>query len=229
MSLPVKGGRKPPPMPRNSDTDDEEDLSDLEVRPPPPPASGSFRARVARLQVFNQADGKKVRAIIFAINDPKEQEKLNRNEPSQQGKEIIFRLQFDGNFYQQTMRALGALGFAYDTWPEGQGNARVLPWAKMKEVLTPAEIAKAPHFTITIKATEGKGDRVGDVFENITKIEAAKAEKPKKNKPKPDTEEPKPDTEEPDSINHGDALPGGSDGAKHDNGMQNAGADEDVF
>lgn len=224
MGLPVKGSGKSraPAMARNPEADDEDDLDDLTVRPPPPPAAGKYRARVSRLQVFEKA-GTKTRAIIFSIDDDKERDALNKGKPSQQGKEIILRLQFDGNFYQQTMRHLSNLGFPHDQWKQAPNNGGgILPWAKMKETLTPAEKTKAPFFTIEIESKEGKGERAGEVFENIKKIEPFKTKAAPKKKP----------SDEPEPSNADEAQ---SDESDSDNARENAhheagdpGKDDDI-
>lgn len=184
---PVPGLRKPaPPRPSKGPapgmpgTDDDLDDLDLEVKAPAPPLKeGVYVCRLSRIQVWPAKDdgSRPDPTFFFVVCDETERQKAERGEPSFFGEEVRFNYHLDDAHAMRKSdeRLIDQLGYPAARWPDVAGKPGRKSLGGLIKLMR-AELIKdppssSPTFKVTIKVSNGKGDKADQVYINVNKIE----------------------------------------------------------
>lgn len=195
MSTPtVPGLRKPgPPRPNKGPapsmpgTDNDLDDLELEVRAPAPPLKdGTYTCRLSRIQIWPVKDdgSRPDPTFFFVVCDEEERRKAERGDPSFYGEEVRFNYHLDDAHAMRKSdeRLIEQLGYPAARWPDVTGKPGRKSLGGLIKLIR-EEMIKDPPTTsplvrVTVKVSNGKGDKADQVYVNVNKIERVVSKKP---------------------------------------------------
>lgn len=183
-------------------TPDQDDEDGGRVVPPPPELPrGKYVAKVSQVNrwisketgkpAINPKTGEpSIPVVVFQIIDPAERKKAEQGKPSCfMSEDASFRMDFQGQWYDRTVKNLTAIGCGPSTWPKGKNGGQPTEKQIAEHIM---ETTKGKTFLITTKVEQGKGEYKDRPFVRLEKIERPPAA-PAKPAPKPTPAAPVPE------------------------------------